>query len=270
MPSFAETVSEAIRDFAERGFDSETRLSDWLTRLRAAAEDDLTPEREVEEQLRRMFGQIYQRLIERGEVMRLNPGVSRYTIERIKPRLRLELDRRILGAADLIKLNRAAAIETTLSRFAGWATSVPPGGTGGLDVRQAARDVRRDLTSLAYRDRRVAIDQGHKFAANLSQVVAKDGGAIAAQWHQHYTRNPRHTHKLRDGKIYLLRDSWAKEKGLVKPGSAGYLDDISQPGEEVYCRCTATYLYSLRALLPDMLTVKGREELERVRQEIAA
>ncbi len=209
--TFSELVTEAIRDFSERGFDSETRLTDWLTRLREAAEDEFVPERDLEDQLRRVFGQIYQRLIDRGEVMRLNPGVSRYTLERVKPRLRLELDRRILGAADLIKLNRAAAVETTLKRFAGWATSIPPGGTGGLDVRQTTKEVRRDLAHLAFRERRVSIDQGAKFAASLSAVLAKDGGAIAAKWRQHYTRNPRHTHKLRDGKIYLLRDSWAKE-----------------------------------------------------------
>jgi hypothetical protein len=269
--TFAETIRAAVDDFAINGYDSEQRLETWIAQIRAAAQADLVPEAQVEAELRDSLTQIYERLIERGEIMRRNPGVDRFTITRVRPELRAELQRRILASANLIKLNREEAIEATLRRFSGWAASVPPGGIGDRrGRRQATEQTRKELTKLGFQTRRVAIDQGHKFMSNLSQIIANDGGAIAGIWHQHYTRYPRHSHKQRDGKVYLIRNSWAHEAGLVKPGSAGYTDEITQPGEEVYCHCTFEYLYGFRRLPPDMLTDAGREKLAAIRAAAAA
>jgi hypothetical protein len=243
----------------------------WLEQIRAAAEADLVPESQLQDELRRSLTAIYQRLIERGEVLRQNPGVDRFTLQRVRPELRAELNRRILASANLIKLNREEAIGATLRRFSGWALSVPPGGVGDRPIRrEAAKQTRKELTKLGFQTRRVAIDQGHKFASNLSQIIANDGGAIAAIWHQHYTRYPRDTHKKRNGKVYLIRNSWAHKEGLVKPGPDGYTDEITQPSEEVYCRCTYEYLYGFRKIPPDMMTEKGRERLAQVRAQLAA
>ena len=63
--------------------------------------------------------------------------------------------------------------------------------------------------------------------------------------------------------MYLIRGSWAQEKGLVKPGPVGYTDQITAPGEEVFCRCSLVYIYSIRALPDDMLTAAGRAALGR-------
>jgi hypothetical protein len=101
------------------------------------------------------------------------------------------------------------------------------------------------------------------------QVVANvyvGYGGLTCTWNSHWREsgyNARIEHKERDGKVYLLRESWAAERGLVKPGDAGYYDEVTAVGEEVYCRCWVTYLYALRRLPADMLTAKGREELER-------
>ncbi|VEB00978.1 Uncharacterised protein [Klebsiella pneumoniae] len=65
-----------------------------------------------------------------------------------------------------------------------------------------------------------------------------------------------------DKLIYLIRGNWAQKNGYVKAGPAGYLDEITQPGEEVFCRCYVTYLYNLRSIPEDMLTQKGRKFLE--------
>lgn len=271
MVTFADTIRAAVDEFARNGYDSETRLADWLVRIRASAQEDLIPEAQVEDELRQSLTTIYQRLIERGDIMRRNPGVDRFTVERIRPQLRAELQRRIMASADLIKLNRQEAIEATLRRFSGWALSVPPGGLGDRPGRREAVDLtRKELTKLGFQTRRVAIDQGHKFVSNLSQMVAQDGGALAAIWHQHYTRYPRHTHKQRDGKVYLIRDSWAHKAGLVKPGPAGYTDQVTQPGEEIYCHCTFEYLFGFRKLPPEMITELGQERLQAVRAAIAA
>lgn len=265
MDDLSTALQQAVTDFAEHGYDSEARLEEWTSRIRHAAEKSLIPEREVLEKVKATLGAVYDRLIERGSILRRHPGVERFTLQRVKPALREELNRRILASAALIRLNRDRAIEETLQRFAGWATSVPPGGSDVVRRTEVKTGVKRELTQIAYQARRVAIDQGHKFTANLSQILAKDSGAIAATWHQHWTRNPRHTHTERDGKVFLIRDSWAQERGFVKPGPAGYLDDITQPGVEINCRCTATYWNALRRLPDDMLTERGRQARDEAR-----
>jgi hypothetical protein len=47
----------------------------------------------------------------------------------------------------------------------------------------------------------------------------------------------------------------------MKPSKAGYTDEITQPAEEVYCRCYYEYIYNLDALPAVMLTKKGQAAL---------
>lgn len=261
--SFYEILTAAVADFIDHGYDDPDRLQTWVDAIRTAAERELVPEREMVEALRRSFTAVFIREVERGAIMKRHVGLDRFTLAKVKPKLRAELDRRIAASADLIRLNRAAAIETTLRRFSGWATSLPVGGTETVDRRSVKTQVRKSLASLPFRERRVAVDQGHKFLANLSEVLATDGGAIAGVWRQHFTHHPRPTHAVRNGKVYLVKGSWAHKSGLVKP-VFGYTDDITRPGEEVLCRCTYHWLHSLGRLPAAMLTAKGQSELERV------
>jgi hypothetical protein len=269
LESFRETVTAAVSDFAEHGYDNQERLEHWMAAIRAAAERDLTPEFDLVQGLKDTFEAVYRRQVEQGSLMRTH-AVDRYTLDRIKPKLRDELDRRILASANLIRLNRATAIQDTLQRFSGWATSIPIGGSDVVRRNPVKSDIRKALASLPFRERRVAIDQGHKFAANLSEILATDGGAIAGAWRHHYVRYPRVEHVARAGNIYLVRDSWAHKAGLVKPSEHGYTDEITKPGEEVLCRCAYQWLFSFGRLPSEMLTRKGHEELERVRLQMKA
>lgn len=268
--TFYQTVTDAVADIAAHGYDSQARVDAWLLRIRQAAQESMTPEYILQKSLNDTMRGVYQRMIEREQVLKLHPGVSRFTLDKVKPRLRAELDRRIQASAGLIKLNRVKAIEETLQRFAGWSTSIPPGGSEVVDKVDVKADIRKALASLPFEERRVAIDQGHKFVSELSDIIATDGGAIAAIWHQHHTTYPRKAHTERDGHIFLIRNSWAHAKGLVKPGTYGYTDQIERPAEWVYCSCSYEYRYGLRDLPDEMLTQKGRDELARVRAEIAA
>lgn len=273
MATFFETVTAAIRDFEENGFDSVKRLQYWTDRIRRAAAESLTPESVLNETLTRTLGGIYKRLIDDGQLLKTNPGVPKYTIERLKPKLRTELDRRMMVSRSLIKLNREQSVQKVTQRFAGWASSIPAGGSRAVDVKDTKEHIRKALTSLSFEDRRVAIDQSHKFTAALNEIVAVDGGAIAMRWNSQWKRpgyQYRKDHKERDQKVYLLRSSWAKDKGLVKPGPDGYYDDITKVGEEVYCSCFATWIYNLRDIPDDMITQKGKDELAAVRAKIAA
>jgi hypothetical protein len=271
--SFYTVVSEAIRHFEQNGFTSAEELAMWTERIRKAAVDSLTPESVLNDTLTRTLGGIYKRLVDDGQLLKANPGIPKYTIERLKPKLRTELDRRMMVSRSLIKLNREQSVQKVTQRFAGWASSIPAGGSRAVDVKDTKDHIRKALTSLSFEDRRVAIDQSHKFTAALNEIVAVDGGAIAMRWNSQWKRpgyQYRKDHKERDQKVYLLRSSWAKDKGLVKPGPDGYYDDITKVGEEVYCSCFATWIYNLRDLPEDMITQKGKDELAAVRAKIAA
>jgi hypothetical protein len=266
--SFFETITAAINDLIEHGYDSADRLAYWVQQIREAAIRTLTPPHVLERALADTLRAVYRDKIERGGILKHHPGVQRYTLANVAPRLRAELDRRILASAQLIRLNRDQQIADTIQRFSGWATSIPPGGTEVVMRRKVKDQIRKPLASLPFRERRVLIDQGHKFVANLNNIIANDNGAIALIWHSHWRERNYHyreDHKERDGLVYLIRGSWAQERGLVKVGDAGYYDQITAAGEEVYCRCFAQYLYSLRSIPAEMMTEKGRDELSRVR-----
>ena len=265
---FYKVITAAVADMTEHGFDDLNRVQMWLVRIRRAAIDSLIPERVLQEQLAKTFRTTYKRLVENGGLTRFHPGIPQYTIDRVKPKLRAELDRRIMASADLIRLNRVNAIEKTLQRFSGWATSIPMGGTDAANRTDVKKDIKKALAGLPFEERRVAIDQGHKFVANLNNIVATDGGAIAAIWHSHYRQpgyNYRPDHKDRDGRVYMIRGNWALERGLVRLAGREYYDQITAAGEEVYCRCFVTYIYSLGSMPADMLTSLGKSEIQRVR-----
>ena len=267
--SYYDVLSAAISDLAEHGYDSVERVAYWSQRIKEAAERTMGSESEMERQLREALRAVYGRLIEKGGIAQYHQGVGRFTIERVRPQLRAELDRRILAAANLIKLNRKASIEKTLQRFAGWSTSIPKGGSDAVKKRDEKAKIRKSLTSLPFEERRVLIDQGHKLTASLSEILAKDGAAIAIVWHSHFRQagyDYREDHKERDGHVYFLRGCWAQEKGLAKPGPDGYYDEITSVGEEVFCRCYAEWKYALRDLPPAMLTKKGEAALDAVRR----
>ncbi len=262
--TFFAVLTQAVNDFIEHGFDTQKRFEFWMTKIREAATRSLTPEAKLNADLRAGFQTIFRRLVDRGGILKMHEGIERFTVQKLAPALRAELDRAIRANASLIKLNQTQSVEKTLQRFAGWATSVPAGGTRAEDKVKTKTQIRKALAQLPFEERRVAIDQGAKFSASLNRIVAENGGAIALRWRSHWRQqgyNYREDHKERDGKIYLLRNSWAVDKGLVKPGPAGYYDEVTAVAQEPFCRCFAVFLYSPSQLPPDMLTDKGRAEL---------
>lgn len=255
-----ETLSEAVNYYIDRGWDSEKSLLSWSNKLRIAA----NRETNNFDTTRNHLTAIYRRLVIDGGALRDQPidGPSKITLNKIKPDLRKELDKRIFMAADLIKLNRQAAIDKTVQRFQGWVSSIPPGGTSAVDRNAQKQEIKRSLMDQSFINRRVAIDQGHKLASTVTYLLSVQGGAIALKWHSNWRRpgyKYRPDHKERDEVIYLMRDSWALEQGLIKPVH-GYYDEITAAGEEVYCSCKALPIYAPQKLPVEFLTEKGRRE----------
>jgi hypothetical protein len=269
---FMEVLTEAIADFTEHGFDNIERLVMWQEKLRDAALRSTTPPKVMVDLLRAALRKVYEKLVEQGRVVKMHPGIGQFTLSKLKPELHAVLDRHIHASADLIKLNRETRIEQTLQRFSGWASSIPAGGTDQADKRKTVKEIKRGIAGLQFEERRVLIDQGHKLNAAISRTIAEGGGALGGYWFSHW-RQPgydyREDHKERDGVFYVQRDNWAMEQGLMKLGGHEYTDEITQPGEEVYCRCLYRYAYSLRDIPEECMTALGTKKLAEVRAYIA-
>lgn len=272
-PSFSEVLRAAINDVVDHGFDKSERMEKWLEKLRKAAVDSLPSEKQMDQWLRDGLIARYRKLVDGGEIARINPGVSKFTIKQLTPKMRDELTKRIMASAQLIKLNRKKSIDATLQRFAGWMSSVPAGGTEQTKKRETKAEVGKALSSLPFESRRVLIDQGHKLAASINEVVAEGGGAIAGTWASLY-RMPgydyREAHRERDGKIFLIRDSWAHKQGLVKPSDEGFYGDTEKVGELPCCSCHMVWIFNLRSLPDSMLTAKGKAALADARAKLAS
>lgn len=273
MNKMTRTVREAVKFFLRNGYRSREELERWQGIIRESAIGGTSDD--YSEQVAMSLRKTYDRQVGLGKALDRHPGISRYNIDMIEPSLRSELDRRILASTDLIVLNRTAAVNKTVQRFSGWATSIPVQNYvgGGLSassrsgIPKIGAQIIKDAKTIDYEARRVSIDQGHKLVANIDNIIAVHNNAIAAEWHSHWKQvgyDYRKDHKERDKLVYLIRDNWAQSKGLVKPGKPGYLDEITQPGEEVFCRCFVTYLYNLRSIPPDMLTKKGQDFFNKV------
>jgi hypothetical protein len=266
--SFQQVLADAIRDLSATGYVSSERVATWITALRNAAERELGSEAEVNEAIKRGLGAQFARFVDGQKLLQRVPDLARWNLQSIKPKLHAELDRRIHAATDLIKLRRQEAVSDTLRRLSGWATSIPPGGDDTVDQRETRTAIGKSMAQFRFEKRRCEIDQGFKLISNISEITANEAGAIAGVWHDHgehdRSYNARKEHMERAEKIFLVRDSWAHQQGLVKP-IHGYTDEITKPGQEVYCRCYYRWITSPRRLPDEMLTRKGQEWIERGR-----
>lgn len=190
------------------------------------------------------------------------PTIPTWRVSRLKPVLREELDRRIAASASLIKLNRGKMITECIQRFSGWATSES-------DVAKLITPPRAVLT-LNKQDndfliRRVRIDQTQKLRANIAEIAAHEMGAIAFEWEGQDDHRERMSHRKRNGKTFLIRDSWAHKQGLIKPAADVAWNDFDDgpPGIPVFCRCHARYIFDLDDLPDACLTDKGRDYIAR-------
>lgn len=244
--SFYSVINSVIKDVETKGYTTEQQLQLWLKIVRDAALKQMMSEGDLQSLLDRTLRGKFNRIVSKA-----------VGIEIIEPELRKELNRRIYASADLIKLNKREEVDKTLRRLSGWITS----GDTGIKSKQ---ELRKSLKQLPFVERRVIIDQSHKLTANLNNIIAEHGGAIAVIWHSHWREsgyNYREDHKERDEKIYVIRGNWAMKNGLMKLAGHQYYDEITGFSVEPYCRCYGTYLFSITDLPNEMLTEKAKEKL---------
>lgn len=255
-----QVITDAVDFYLKKGFTNQEDLLNWSRKISVAARRQLPPEQPVKKHLE----SIYKRLVIGKSVANYVPkdGPSKFTIDKLKPEFRRELERRIFVSANLIKLNREEAIEKTIQRFQGWVSAIPAGGARPTERNARKKQITHALPKMDYITRRVAIDQGHKLAANIKYVFAMQGNPIAFKWHSNWRRpgyDYREDHKERDELYYLVRDCWAVKEGLIKPLN-GYYDSITAAGEEINCSCQVFPVYAWQKLPDAYLTAKGLKE----------
>ena len=232
----------------------------WMRELHSAAERQAQSadktDTKVKEHLTRIFAQ---QILRKGALKRHT--IAAWKLENLTPKLRNELDKRILASAQLIKLNREEMIQKTLQRLSGWATSLPIGPNLDVNKREEADNIRKSFKQLPFTERRVVIDQSFKFKASLDDIIAKENGAIAGIWKCRHTANysNRKDHLERENKVYFVRGNWAIQDGYVKLAGHEYMDEITAPGQEIYCSCVYVWLYSIKKLPEECITNKGKE-----------
>ena len=236
--TFQETLTAAVQDLTENGFTDYAQIENWLKKLRIAAERDAGKLSELDKAIRAALKKAYEDCLKPAAIKRTHPDMpKRFDISKLNGQMREELRKSIDVSASLIRRNRQAAIDKTLQRFEGWASSVPAGGSDAVSRRESKAEIQKSLKQLSYDERRVNIDQSHKLAASINNIIAKGSGAIAVKWRSHWRQpgyNYRPDHKDRDMQIYLLRGNWAQEKGLIKPGPA--ISTLSRTSEGVAAR----------------------------------
>lgn len=129
---------------------------------------------------------------------------------------------------------------------------VPAGGSKNKLLRSHISKINKQLRTLSKWPELFYIYKQTSFPAELEHVFALDGGAIAAIWHYSQADEEgefqkTYDHRQRDNREYAARDNWAIGKGLMQPGSNGYLDEITLPKQEVGCCCYRVFVYPARS-----------------------
>lgn len=260
MASYYKVLSEAVDDLLTRGFVSATQVAVWQARLKDAAEAGFWPETSTLAE--RALTGVFTRLIERGGISRFHVGLAPSTLDRLRPELRSELTKFLLSSSAFLRARREEALLASLRLFAGWASSIPPGGVP-LGTRKALRvEIKRPLASLPFEENRAVVAQSAHLTTALNTLIARRGEALAAQWHSRWKQPGyayREDHKENDLKIFVFKGTWAISAGLLRRGP--YAEDQPVPGTLRGCQCSYRFFYDLAGVPRELLTAKGLASL---------
>lgn len=186
--------------------------------------------------------------------------IAPYIIAPLYDLLRDERDQRIQSSTILTEMRRDEARNTSMRRFAGWASSTPT----KLNKREVINFIVKPVKELPKHEKDIIQDQSRKMVSNMDQIVASSAGAIGYYWHSmfrmpNYNYRIEHKHNDVHGIFVILKDSWAYKQGLVKKGNQIFQSEIEKPGELPNCKCSARYVYDMSDIPKDCLTIKGLE-----------
>ena len=169
--SFQKLLREAAKHFTTSGYTSQSDINHWRVRLLTAAEQHLDPEG-ARETIRRTLGKAFFKAIGEGRVAKRHGSVHKFTIDRLEPKLKDELERRMYAAQELLDGDKRATLERIHNRFLGLATA----GANPGEAQAAASAIGKAARDSRAQERMVAVDQTKKMVATLDEIIAKDGG----------------------------------------------------------------------------------------------
>lgn len=147
---------------------------------------------------------------------------------------------------------------------------IPIGGTKDKKIKSHIALIKKELRQIVRWEKQFYVYKASAFLAEVKYIFSLQEGPIAAVWRYswldeqgEYRKN--YDHKILNGKIYAVRDNWAMKEGLMISSEKEFVGDIVRPAQEVGCMCNLQWIYNLRQLPNEMMTQKGRSELERVR-----
>lgn len=151
--------------------------------------------------------------------------------------------------------DQIARLQAMLKEFL---DQVPDGGTRDKTIKSKIAEIKRELRFLVKWNRLFYTYKARSFPAEVEYLfVLASHDPLAAIWEYsdldaqgEYQMT--YNHQQRAGRVYAVRGSWAIAKGLMKVGQAGYLDEISRPGQEIGCMCSLRWVTSLASVPPEM------------------
>ena len=162
-------------------------------------------------------------------------------------------------------------LHSRLDEFLG---QVPSGGTKDKAVKSKITELKQEIRHFVKWYKLFNVYKAQSLASEIQYIFSLQGNPLAAIWL--YNRideqgeyRKTYDHKIQDGNFYAVQGNWAIEKGLMRVGPHGYINDSSRPAQEIGCMCRLQWVYNLRDLPGDLLTTKGQSVLERTRSNIA-
>ena len=146
--------------------------------------------------------------------------------------------------AKLYREDQLARFRQMVSEFL---EEVPIGSSKDKALKQKITKIKSEIRSLAKWDKLFWTYKASSFPTELEYIFQLESNPIACVWN--YNRSDEvgeyrktYDHRQRDGHVYAVRGNWAIEKGLMRAGPHGYVDEISRPCQEVGCMCRLVWV----------------------------
>lgn len=246
--------------------------------------------RKLTPDLQALYRNVYYKFKKDG-YKRYHSGVKAYRINDLSPDYRKEVQNAVDNSIGLIKTQNAEFIQVVQNRIRNWST-IPTPETRG-QVPGSKEDIIQSLSKYLkatpkrydtkeHRDF-ILRDQSKKLISAMNNITAKKGGAIGFIWHNRRDKkvvgnpaglwpNPTRLHGDhwdREKKFYILSNSWAFKRGLIKKTKNVILDiDLKDgiAGVAPGCRCWTEYIYNIEDIPvkdKSCITKKGYEYISR-------
>jgi hypothetical protein len=180
--------------------------------------------------------------------------------DELLPGLRALLDEHVTSYAEQAEMffaKQKLGFDQELTAFL---AGIPAGGTKTALVRSHVNPLKRTLNDLVQWDADMHRLQSMSVVSEVDDFLRPSGGdALAMSWHYAPSSCLVPSHKALDGRVYVVRDTWAIKKGLVHAGPNGFTDETRKFRREIGCMCSSTWLFYALSLPEEVLTPEGIE-----------